>query len=154
MMGGEKAAGRGVIELWHERLMNLARRSGFKRIRVWLIAAGGFTPEAIEFLREKDVYASNKLQIESLASRLDAEVQNSISVESSSDEFEIVIPMGGDSELIAANAVEMIARRINFPPEAINQIKTALIEPASTPKSIVLAPIEKFINAFASKVIN
>ncbi len=148
MIGGEKAAGRGGVELWHERLMNLARRSGFKRIRVWLIAASGFTPEAIEFLREKDVYASNKLQIESLALHLDAEAHNSISIESSADEFEIVIPMGGDSELIAANAVEMIARRVNFPPEAINQIKTALIEACINAEEHSFSPDRKIYQRF------
>jgi len=36
--------------------------------------------------------------------------------------------MGADTELIAAHTVEQIARRANFGPEAINQIKTALIE--------------------------
>ena len=36
--------------------------------------------------------------------------------------------MGEDTELIAAHAVEEIARRHHFPPKAINQIKTALVE--------------------------
>ena len=36
--------------------------------------------------------------------------------------------MDDDTELIAARAVEQIARRLQFPPEEINQIKTALIE--------------------------
>ena len=36
--------------------------------------------------------------------------------------------MGEDTELIAAHTVEQIARRMEFQPEAINQIKTALVE--------------------------
>ncbi|MDQ3798737.1 MAG: ATP-binding protein [Acidobacteriota bacterium] len=36
--------------------------------------------------------------------------------------------MGDDTELIAAHAVEEIARRHAFKPAAINQIKTALVE--------------------------
>jgi hypothetical protein len=32
--------------------------------------------------------------------------------------------MGEDNELLAANTVEQIARRLSFRPEAINQIKT------------------------------
>ena len=37
-------------------------------------------------------------------------------------------PMGEDNELVAANTVEQIARRLNFRPEALNQIKTAIVE--------------------------
>ncbi len=148
MIEGEKMVGRGVVELWHERLTNLARRSNFKRIRVWLIATGGFTPEAMEFLREEDVYASSKEQIELLASRLDAEILSATSAESMADEFEIVIPMGDDSELIAANAVEMIARRVNFPPEAINQIKTALVEACINAEEHSFSPDRKIYQHF------
>jgi serine/threonine-protein kinase RsbW len=36
--------------------------------------------------------------------------------------------MGNDNELLAADMVEKIARRSNFQPEAINQIKTAIVE--------------------------
>ena len=36
--------------------------------------------------------------------------------------------MGADTELIAAHTVEQIARRLKFQPEAINQIKTAVVE--------------------------
>ena len=40
----------------------------------------------------------------------------------------MILPMGDDNELLAANIVEQIARRLNFRPEAINQIKTAIVE--------------------------
>ena len=33
--------------------------------------------------------------------------------------------MGADNEMLAASAVEQVARRLNFTAEAINQIKTA-----------------------------
>jgi serine/threonine-protein kinase RsbW len=36
--------------------------------------------------------------------------------------------MGEDNELIAANTAEQIAKRLTFRPEAINQIKTAVVE--------------------------
>lgn len=38
------------------------------------------------------------------------------------------MPMGEDTELIAAHAIEEIARRAGFSAKSINQIKTALIE--------------------------
>ena len=40
----------------------------------------------------------------------------------------MIVPMGDDTELIAAHAIEDIARRHHFQPKAINQIKTALVE--------------------------
>jgi serine/threonine-protein kinase RsbW len=40
----------------------------------------------------------------------------------------MVLPMGQENELVAANVVEQIARRLDFRPEAINQIKTAVVE--------------------------
>jgi len=50
--------------------------------------------------------------------------------------------------LIAANAVEMIARRINFPPEAINQIKTALIEACINAEEHSFSPDRKIYQRF------
>ena len=44
------------------------------------------------------------------------------------NEYEMVVPMGDDTEMIAAHAIEDIARRHDFQPRAINQIKTALVE--------------------------
>jgi serine/threonine-protein kinase RsbW len=43
-------------------------------------------------------------------------------------EFELVIPIDDEAELIAARTAEQIARAADFDQEAINQIKTALIE--------------------------
>lgn len=43
-------------------------------------------------------------------------------------DFEIAIPMNDDKEIIAARLAEQVARGAGFPPEVVNQIKTALIE--------------------------
>ncbi len=43
-------------------------------------------------------------------------------------QFEIVIPTNDDKEIIAARAVERMARGAGFSPAAVNQMKTALIE--------------------------
>jgi serine/threonine-protein kinase RsbW len=119
-------AGRGLAEMWHNRMMHLARARSFERVRIWLVSTEGFTAEAIEFLNEKDVYSSSRRQLEFLTARLDGELPQT--GENLKDEFELAIPMGEETELIAAHTVEQIARRFNFQPEAINQIKTALIE--------------------------
>ncbi|HKS28010.1 MAG TPA: ATP-binding protein [Pyrinomonadaceae bacterium] len=120
-------AGRGLAEMWHNRLMHLARTRSFERARVWLVSAEGFTPDAMEFLNEQGVYTSSRRQLEFLTARLGGgELKGA--TQGVMDEFELAIPMGEETELIAAHTVEQIARRFNFQPEAINQIKTALIE--------------------------
>src|SRR5882724_3496932 len=66
----------------------------------------------------------------------------------SADEYEMVIPMGDDSELIAAHTLEQIARRLNFRPEAINQIKTALVEACINATEHSLSPDRKIYQRF------
>ncbi|MFQ5900124.1 MAG: ATP-binding protein [Thermodesulfobacteriota bacterium] len=44
------------------------------------------------------------------------------------NEFEMIIPMASDTELVAARAIEEIAKRANFNQDSIGQIKVALIE--------------------------
>jgi serine/threonine-protein kinase RsbW len=56
--------------------------------------------------------------------------------------------MGDDTELIAAHTVEQIARRIDFPSEAINQIKTALIEACINAAEHSLSPDRKIYQRF------
>jgi serine/threonine-protein kinase RsbW len=60
----------------------------------------------------------------------------------------MVIPMGDDTELIAAHTVEQIARRISFQPDAINQIKTALIEACINATEHSLSPDRKIYQRF------
>jgi serine/threonine-protein kinase RsbW len=60
----------------------------------------------------------------------------------------MVIPMGTDTELIAARAVEEIARRVNFQPEAINQIKLALVEACINATEHSLSPDRKIYQRF------
>ena len=42
--------------------------------------------------------------------------------------FELTIPMGSNAELVAAKAVEQIAKNINLDPELVNYLQLALIE--------------------------
>ncbi|OLD25731.1 MAG: hypothetical protein AUJ04_07170 [Acidobacteria bacterium 13_1_40CM_3_55_6] len=60
----------------------------------------------------------------------------------------MVIPMGQDTELIAAHTLEQIARRLNFRPEAINQIKTALVEACINAAEHSLSPDRKIYQRF------
>jgi serine/threonine-protein kinase RsbW len=141
-------AGRGITEVWYDRLMQVARMCGFNRVRLWLVAPEGFTAEASEFLNEREAYGSSRQQLELLTERISAASAAMARQEVAPDEFEMVIPMGDDTELIAAHTVEQIARRVSFQPEAINQIKTALIEACINASEHSLSPDRKIYQRF------
>lgn len=119
-------AARDLTEFWCDRLEAVALMCNFPRYQLWLVAPEGFSDEASEVLRQRSVYASSRKQVELLVAQLKAE--NVVKQRMSANEYEIIVPMGDDTEMIAAHAVEEIARRHSFKPAAINQIKTALVE--------------------------
>ena len=65
------------------------------------------------------------------------------------NEYEIVVPMGEDTEMIAAHTIEEIAKRHNFPAKAINQIKTALVEACINAAEHSVSPDRKIYQKFA-----
>lgn len=144
----KREAGRGVTELSYDRLSNFARGLGAGRVRMWLVSNEGFSEEARELLNERGAFGSCRVQLELLNARLNVEGENLVGDEKKLDEFELIIPMGDDTELIAASTIEQIARRINFSPEAINQIKTALIEACINATEHSLSPDRKIYQRF------
>ena len=134
--------------VWLDRLDMLARTAGFKRYQVWLISNEGFSIEANNLIRRRAAFTSNRLQLELLAARLsDARLSPAVSSEDV-DEFMLVLPMGEDNELIAANTVEQFARRLSFRPEALNQIKTAIVEACINASEHSFSPDRKIYQRF------
>jgi serine/threonine-protein kinase RsbW len=138
-------ASRELTAAWCDRLTSLARECGFERFRLWLVAAEGFSAEASKLLKTREAFSSSRRQIELLTARIKS---TSEAEPNRPDEYEMVIPMGADTELIAAHAVEQIARRMSFGPEAINQIKTALIEACINAAEHSLSPDRKIYQRF------
>jgi serine/threonine-protein kinase RsbW len=139
-------ASRELTAEWCDRLANLAREFNFARVRLWLVTPEGFSPEACELLSKREAYGSSRQQLELISARIQTQAKE---VEAGrTDEYEMVIPMGSDTELIAAHTVEQIARRVNFRPEAINQIKTALIEACINAAEHSLSPDRKIYQRF------
>jgi serine/threonine-protein kinase RsbW len=132
---------------WCELLESLARRSGFVRTQIWLIANEGFSSGAMELLRERDAYGSSRQQFELLSSRL-SEPGPAPTPSPEANEFELILPMGDDNEMLAALTVEQIARRLDFSPEAINQIKTAIVEACINASEHSLSPDRKIYQRF------
>ncbi len=134
-------------EFWCDRLEMVALVCNFQKYKLWLIAPEGFSPEAIEVLKERNALGSSRKQIELLKKFLNAE--DAIGEKRNPNEYEMVVPMGEDTELIAAHTVEEIARRHEFEPKAINQIKTALVEACINATEHSLSPDRKIYQKFS-----
>jgi serine/threonine-protein kinase RsbW len=117
-----------LAKSWFDRLDSLARQNDFQRYRVWLISNEGFDEPASDLLRQHEAFCSSKRQLEILIQQIGATLAVQPAPVEAADEFLMVVPMGEENELLAASAVEQIARRLTFPPQAINQIKTAIVE--------------------------
>ena len=117
-----------LVRAWCERFEDLAGRLNFRRFQIWLIASEGFTETANEYLSGQKVLGSSRQQLDLLANRVGETPRSPVQYGSAPNEFLMVVPMGEDNELIAANTAEQIAKRLTFRPEAINQIKTAVVE--------------------------
>ncbi len=141
-------ADKALAEFWCDRLEMAVLAIGYERFKIWLIAPEGFSPEALDVLAERGASGSSRAQAELIANMLHG--GGSVNeAGSASDDYEIIVPMGGDTELIAAHAVEEIARRHNFPPKAINQIKTALVEACINASEHSLSPDRKIYQRFS-----
>ena len=140
-------ADRNLTASWLDRLDGLARQSGFSRTQGWLIANEGFSPEATDLLRARSAYGSSQQQFELLSARL-REAAGAPQPLDEVNEFTLILPMGGDNELLAATTVEQVARRLNFSPEAINQIKTAIVEACINAAEHSLSPDRKIYQRF------
>ncbi len=144
-----------MAEFWCDRLEMVALVCNFIKYKIWLVAPEGFAPEAMEILRQRNAHGSSRRQAALLAEFLQAETIGDAE-KSAANEYEITVPMGGDTELIAAGAIEEIARRHAFEPKAINQIKTALIEACINAAEHSLSPDRKIYQKFtvdADKII-
>lgn len=135
-----------AVEAWCNRLENLALRSGFARVQVWLIANEGFSAEGSEKLKQRSAYGSSRAQFELLSAQLSEGLTKA--TDTANNEYVFILPMGADNELLAAATAEQIARRLDFRPEAINQIKTAIVEACINASEHSLSPDQKIYQRF------
>ncbi len=114
-----------------QRLQSSSRRarekSAHSRASRWYISKEGFSAAAAEHLTSLRAHRSNYEQLDLLSDFI-KKIAADEAEPSLASQFELVIPIEEDAELIAARTVEQIARAADFEQEAINQIKTALIE--------------------------
>ena len=137
-----------VARAWCERFDTLAANLGFSRYQVWLISNEGFTEDASRLLGRRKAFGSSRHQLGLLAERLGEADASPVVQTTESNEFLMVVPMGEDNELIAASTAEQIARRLMFRPEAINQIKTAVVEACINASEHSFSPDRKIYQRF------
>jgi serine/threonine-protein kinase RsbW len=106
----------------------LERRHPIPTTIRWYIGKEGFSAAASERLREMGAHHSTYSQLDLLRDCALKPRSNAEPLSRTVSEFDLVIPIEDDSELIAARTAEQIARAAEFDQESINQIKTALIE--------------------------
>src|SRR5258705_1149859 len=121
---------------------------GFRRYQIWLISSEGFSPEASNLTRRRSVFTSSRQQSELLAARLSNGRLSPTVSSADADEFIMVLPMGEDNELVPASAVQQIARRLTFRQEALNQIKTAIVEACINASEHSFSPDRKIYQRF------
>jgi len=136
-----------LTEFWCDRLEMVALMCNFPNYKIWLVAPEGFAPDSVEILKNRAAFGSSKKQVELLIEFLGA--KDALGAKVKANEYEMVVPMGDDTELIAAQTVEEIAKRHHFAPKAINQIKTALVEACINATEHSLSPDRKIYQKFA-----
>jgi serine/threonine-protein kinase RsbW len=137
-----------VTQAWCERFGSLANRLGFSRFQIWLISNEGFTDEASTLLGRRKAFGSSRQQLELLAARISETPATAVVPAGDANDFLMVVPMGEDNELIAAHTAEQIAKRLTFKPEAINQIKTAVVEACINASEHSFSPDRKIYQRF------
>jgi serine/threonine-protein kinase RsbW len=135
-----------LTEFWLDRLEAAAIFCNFRRVQLWLVAPEGFSGEACELLEARGAFGSSKRQAELLAEIL--KTKSASIAKENTNEFELTVPMGDDTELISAQNAEEIARSFGFKSAAINQIKTALVEACINASEHSLSPDRKIYQKF------
>jgi serine/threonine-protein kinase RsbW len=97
------------------------------RLVRWFISKEGFSTGAAGHLARTGAYTSNYSHLDLIFDNLLKLTRGDEQAHHGSD-FELVIPIEDEAELIAARTVEQIARAADFDQESINQLKTALVE--------------------------
>lgn len=135
-----------LAEFWCDRLEMAALMCSFSNYKIWMTAPEGFSPEAVELLRQRGAFGSSRRQVEYLRTFIDGPA--GLEASAIYDEYEVVVPMDDESELIAAHTLEEIARRHNVSAKAINQIKTALLEASINASEHSLSPDRRIRQRF------
>lgn len=95
----------------------------------WLIGRGGFDTDSSKILAGEGIYFSDYNQFRLLQRLMESsDGRKSFTGLMPLREFELLIPMAEDAELVAAGALEEVARKAGFDDDTVSQVKMAVIE--------------------------
>jgi hypothetical protein len=93
----------------------MAARLGFSRFQIWLISNEGFSEEQQADGATQSVWLESSTTRTAVVAPGRKRLAATLFKPPDPDEFLMVVPMGEDNELIAANTAEQIAKRLTFP---------------------------------------
>ncbi|HLB05995.1 MAG TPA: ATP-binding protein, partial [Thermodesulfobacteriota bacterium] len=119
----------GDVERFIDRCSRLKEKTRTVTMVRWVVSKGGFTGEAQKALKAEGIFSSDFTQLRLLQRLIEEKgIDSTIAGLMPLREFELVIPMAQEAELVAARALEEVAKKAGFDEDAVSQLKMALIE--------------------------
>jgi anti-sigma regulatory factor (Ser/Thr protein kinase) len=135
----EKTLGATAVEHFENRCRLLSLEKGLKgeQLRKWILFDGAADPAALERAALYDIFLTHRSQMRLFLNlfgmeELDLEVETGKVPEvppgTPTMEFELVLPMQADTEVVAARVAEEVAAYASLDKDTVDRIKMALIE--------------------------
>ncbi len=131
------------VEDFQAKCLRLQKRFGRVGLVKWIVGKDTFSEESLELIQNYNMYASNLVQLgligeclstaekvpfRQYAAEAAPETEAPATEAREVTEFKLTLPIVPDAELVAANAIEQIAKNADFDEQAIGQMKMAIIE--------------------------
>lgn len=117
------------VERFIARCDRLKERTRNATMVRWMVSKGGFTTEAQKALKAGGIFSSDHTQLRLLQRVIEEKgIDSTIAGLMPLREFELVIPMAPEAELVAARALEEVAKKAGFDEDTVSQLKMALVE--------------------------
>ena len=135
----EKALTANAVEHFENRCRLLSLEKGLKpeQLRKWILFDGSVDPAALERVAQYDIFLSHRSQMRLFLNLFGVEELDLTPEEHKAPEFppgaeplefELVLPMKADTEIVAARVAEEVAAYASLDKDTVDRIKMALIE--------------------------
>ena len=135
----EKTLAAMAVEHFENRCRLLCLEKGLHapQLRKWILFEGGIDPAALELAARYDIFLTHRSQMRIFLNlfgmeEIDLQAEDRKPAEAPPGaeplEFELVLPMKADTEVVAARVAEEVASYASLDKDAVDRIKMALIE--------------------------
>lgn len=135
----EKVMTAATVEHFENRCRLLSLEKGLKpgRLRKWILFEGSADPDALERVAQHDIFLTHRSQMRLFLNLFGMEEIDVPREElkppaapagPESLEFELVLPMKADTEVVAARVAEEVAAYASLDKDTVDRVKMALIE--------------------------